>query len=377
MVGEEDRILIDRKRRVVLSTEFRSSAGVSESKTSFSEHVRVGDAWWPQVVRHESILWGGEERVARFRYELLDRKSFDAAASRELRERDQMLVRRTDQFASFQTIDEQQQAHVYGQQARAYVGLKRFDKATEAVLAAISLSDREVRQESIDVLEHVMSERTDLEQYARQFERQSKESRLDSAIVRRAIGSAFMNDSQPEKAIPHLAIAVELEPTELDTHELLVSAYDSSDRPAETLRESIRLALKSTDEPWHYEDAMNRLKAAKSDAQLAVRVETSTVELSHGESSGYEWLAERRRQNGRLADAIDLWRRCDSRNPLQAVGLLNIARLQLEQGDQQGLQETIGQLRSRSWPADVRDEVRSEIESLKSQLQKAQTANQR
>lgn len=277
-------------------------------------------------------------------------------------------TKRWDQFSQFKVINGAQLRHFYSQQAYAYAGLKRFDDATSKALAAIGIAEREELADAIDAFEFVVSERTDLDAYAKQIDRQAKSTQMDSAIIRKAVGTAYMNRDEPAKAIPHLAIAVQLEPTDENAREELISAHDRIGQQNQVVDQSISLALHSREGHWRYEDVLNQMRSAKVPAEQQLRFETSAVELSHGESSGYAWLAERREVK-QPREAIQLWLRADHEKPLDPNALINAARLQIDVGDKTAARDSIRKLESRDWDQAGRDLVQSEITELRSLLQ--------
>jgi predicted Zn-dependent protease len=243
-------------------------------------------------------------------------------------------------------------SNYYGNQARAYAGLKRTAKAVEAACAAIVSwgSRRDQRAGAIDVLQQVIQQAPDLDSYVTELDKKVAETGLDNAIVRKAIGQVYLARQQYDRAIAQLTLACQLQPNDTETHRALVECYDKQGDKEGVVRQLLESVKLSRRDIALYQDLGRRYDELK-DGKQAERAYTSIVEMLPNESEGHAALAEVRQKQNRWNDAIGHWQQVARIRALEPTGLLKLAEAQIHQKRWDAAADTLRKLESKSWPS--------------------------
>jgi tetratricopeptide (TPR) repeat protein len=253
--------------------------------------------------------------------------------------------------------------------AQAHSGLKQTPEAVEAAGAAIVAwgpRHQQDRAHALATLRSVLEQSPDLDAFVKKLDAQVAETGLENPIVRKAVGSVYLARSNFSGAIAQLKRAVEVQPNDAETHQLLVSALDQSgdkEGAIEQLFASIELSRR---ELSLYKNLAERYQAAGNQKQ-AERAYLTIVEMLPGEFESHTMLAEVRQQQSRWSDAADHWQRVAEIRKLEPTGLLKLAAAQLQLKQWDKAQETLRTLEKRDWPARFND-VHNQIQQLQRDL---------
>ncbi len=256
----------------------------------------------------------------------------------------------------------------YAMLAQCHAELGQTAEAVEASAGAIVSwgSNFGNRANAIAALQNTLSTAPDLDGYAATLDAQVVESGLENPIVRKALGQVYLNREKPAEAIRHLALAVETQPNDAETHQLLVRAHDANNDPNGALTRLLA-AIRAT--PRSIEllrDLGQRFEELGRPAD-AERARTGIVEALPNESEGHQMLAEIRQQQDRWAEAIPHWEQVAEIRALEPTGLMNLAKAQIHEQRNEAARETIGRLLGKNWPqrfGDVHRKARGMLEKL-------------
>lgn len=240
----------------------------------------------------------------------------------------------------------------YRNVAGAWSGLGETDKAVDAAAGAILSWGRNIngRQDELGRLVQVLREAKDLDAYVKRLDAVVKETGLENPIIRKAVGQVYFEKGQWELAATQLQQAVEVQPNDLETHRLLVTAWDkmgAPDRATAQLLESAKLTGHSVE---LYKDLGKRWTEMKQ-PENAERAFTTLVEMMPQESESHEALAAVRREQGRWAEEALQWRhviRIRSREP---GGYLGLAQSLISAGETEEAREVLEKAVATDWPA--------------------------
>ena len=163
-----------------------------------------------------------------------------------------------------------------------------------------------------------------------------------------------------------MKLACELQPNDTETHQALVACYDAQgDKQGAIgqLLQSLQLARRDIK---LYEDLGRRLSELGR-AQETERAYTSIVEMLTSESESHALLAEIRQRQNRWAEAIVEWEQVARIRALEPAGLLGLAAAQIHEKQWERAAETVGKLRTRTWPSRFGD-VSHQIRQLEQQI---------
>src|SRR5262249_50265226 len=112
----------------------------------------------------------------------------------------------------------------YGNAARAYSGLGKTKEAVDmASGAVVSWGPRQQqRKDALRALVDVLAAARDLDNYVAELDKE----KLQSAVVRKAIGQAYVRNEKHTLAIPQFKLAAELQPNDTETNAALLACYD-------------------------------------------------------------------------------------------------------------------------------------------------------
>lgn len=244
--------------------------------------------------------------------------------------------------------------------ANAHSKLKHTERAIDAAAAAIvSWGPRnDQRTEAIDMLNTVTREAADLDEYVALMDRRAQESGEDSSVIRRSIGQAYAVRGEQKKAIDQLRIAVELQPGDLRTHQLLIAAYAAVDDLDGEVRQWLALIDIDRHNLQNYTELEKRLR---DDEELAERAATAVVEAAPNEAEHHQELAKIRSRQKRYADAVLHWQKVAELRALEPNGLINLAKAQLLNDQAALAQKTMKQIQDQVWPSRFDDEIREAV----------------
>ncbi|MCC6741658.1 MAG: hypothetical protein IT452_21650 [Planctomycetia bacterium] len=256
----------------------------------------------------------------------------------------------------------------YRNEAGAWSGLGETDKAVDAAAGAILSWGRSIhgRQDELSRLVQVLRDAKDLDAYVKRLDASVKESGLENPVIRKALGQVFTEKGQWELAATQLQQAVDVQPNDVESHRLLVQAWDNMgarDRATAQLLESAKLTGHSVE---LYKDLGKRFASLKKTAE-AERAFTNLVEMMPQESESHEALAAVRREQSRWADEALQWRhviRIRSREP---GGYLGLARALIAADETKEAREVLEKVVTTDWPArfdNARNEAREMLRKL-------------
>ncbi|MCG8650132.1 MAG: hypothetical protein MI861_09875, partial [Pirellulales bacterium] len=240
-------------------------------------------------------------------------------------------------------------SNYYSQQSRAYSGLGQAIKAVDAASAGVVLwgAKKSQRQSALFWLQQTIEKAENLDALVDQLDQRAERDGQDSPLIRQMVGKDYLRRDDPQKAVAQFQISLELQPNNLDTHQMLISAY-------EVLKDDQNVILQilaQLDVDRHnlalYQDLAKRLR---DDPQLAERAVTTLVEAGPLEPANHQALAEVRQTQDRWNEAIDHWKHVVKLRSLEPDGWLNLAAAQVHQEDWRGAQQSIQQLDRTDWP---------------------------
>jgi tetratricopeptide (TPR) repeat protein len=251
--------------------------------------------------------------------------------------------------------------------ARAWAGLGKTAEAVDAAAGAVVSwgPTHQNRAGALEALREVLRDSPDLDAYVAARDRQVAATGMDSAVIRKALGRAYMDKTAYGKAITQFAHAATLQPNDPETHRLLL---DCCDKKAD--KDGAILALFAAVEASRRDIGLFRElgRRLKDQPKEAERAYTSIVEVLPSESESHALLAEVRQEQDRWPEAIAQWEQVTRIRALEPTGLLKLAAAQVHQGQWDQAAQTVGKVKARTWPArfgDVGAEVRKLEEHIK------------
>jgi Tfp pilus assembly protein PilF len=240
----------------------------------------------------------------------------------------------------------------HGNVAAAWSGLGETDKAVDAAAGAIMSWGRRFDRRGDDLgrLTQVLRDAKDLDAYVRRLDAVVKETGLENPIIRKALGQVYFERQTWELAATQLQTAVEVQPNDLETHRLLIDAWErmgARDRATAQLLESAKLSGHSIE---LYRDLGKRW-TEMNQPDAAERAFTTLVEMMPQESESQQALAEVRRAQGRWTDEALQWRhvvRIRSREP---GGYLGLAQALISAGERAEAREVLEKVVATDWPS--------------------------
>jgi tetratricopeptide (TPR) repeat protein len=239
----------------------------------------------------------------------------------------------------------------YGGQAQALAGLKRMPEAVEAACGAIISWGNNVqnRAGALEALRNILRACEKLDALVAELDAQTAKSGADNAFVRKALGQVYSERGQFDKAVAQLRAAGELQPNDAEIHQAIVACRDKQNDKQGAIRELLAWLQLSRRDINLYKDLGRRLAELHEDRE-AERAFTSIVEVLVSEAESHTMLAEIRESQNRWAEAIDQWRHVARLRALEPTGLLRLAAAQVHEKQWTAAEETVGQLRAKTWP---------------------------
>jgi tetratricopeptide (TPR) repeat protein len=269
---------------------------------------------------------------------------------------------------SGQGLNDETLSELYRHLALAHSAVGRTREAVDAASAAIvcwSLR-HEHRRQALDLLKHVLSAAKDLDDYVQYLDQESAKTGQDSPTLRKAIGQTYQSRNDHAKAITQLQLAVELQPTDHETHRALIASYDATRNGTAASKQLLKLIDLNRHELTLYQQLADRLK---NDEQEAERAATSIIESSPNEAESHAAMAELRQKQNRWDEAIPHWEQVAQLRRLEPNGLLKLAEAQLHQKQWEAARASIEKLHQTDWPARFSD-VNNQTRLLQERLPK-------
>jgi hypothetical protein len=240
----------------------------------------------------------------------------------------------------------------YGDQARAFAGLKMTPEAVDAAAAAVVAwgSNIEYRNSALSSLRAVLRAAPDLDAYVVRVDKQAAETRQEDPVLRKAIGQVYRDEGQVGKAIQQLLIAAEVQPNDAETYQALVACYDRRSDQQGAVEQIFAWRESAPRDIKLYEDLGKRLEKLGPAAEVE-RAYTSIVEALPAESESHQLLAEIRQRQDRWAEAVEQWRQVARLRALEPTGLLGLCEALVHERRFAEAGEVLAQLKQKNWPA--------------------------
>ena len=253
--------------------------------------------------------------------------------------------------------------------ADAYAGLGRTKEAVDRAGAAVVIwpAGHQQRKETLERLGRILDGAAKLNEFIAALDAE----KLQSAVVRKALGQSLIRKGEHARAIPQLRLAAELQPNDAEVYELLVACFDKIGDKEGAVAQLFDAVELSRREVKLYAELGRRLADLKRSID-AERAYTSTVEMQPHESESHTVLAEVREAQNRWPEAIAHWERVAELRKLEPTGLLKLATAQIHEKQWAKAGETLKKLRGRTWP-----ERFHEVEKQTRELEKALEASRR
>jgi tetratricopeptide (TPR) repeat protein len=258
----------------------------------------------------------------------------------------------------------------YADLARAHAGLGDTANAVEAAAGAVVSWGRDLgnRRNATESLVQVLRDAKDLDGYVAGLDKQVAETRLDSPIVRKALGRVYAERQAHDKAAVQLRRALAGQPNDEDTHRALVASLDALRQPDEAVVQLLDLGGLLPRDLDLRREVCRRLKDLQKPAE-AERAATALVEAQPNEAESHQAMATLRQEEDRWPEAIPHWRRVCELRELEPTGLLGLAQAEIHVGKAAEAKETLGQLLAKAWPQRFGD-VHGQARTLLGQLER-------
>jgi tetratricopeptide (TPR) repeat protein len=230
--------------------------------------------------------------------------------------------------------------------------LQNTPEAVDAAGAAVVAWGRQRNQRAaaLGTLKQVLLRSADLDAFVAHFDKQKQ----DSAIIRKAIGQAYIDKKEHARAIRQLELAAQLQPNDVEIYKLLVAAEDAAGDKAGAARQLLHAAQLARRDLKLYEDLGRRYLALAQPIE-AERAYTSIVEMMPTESESHARLAEIREKQNRWREAIEQWQHAARLNALEPTPLLKLAAAQIHEKQWPGARATLHKLETATWPTRFSD----------------------
>jgi predicted Zn-dependent protease len=246
----------------------------------------------------------------------------------------------------------------YASAAQAYSGLGKTKQAVDMASGAVVswAPNQRQRSDALNALVQVLAAAADLDAYVVELDKE----KLQSAVVRKAIGQAYVQKGKHDLAIPQFLVAAELQPNDSEINKALLDCFDKVGDKDGAIRQLLRAVELSRRDIALYEQLGTRFTELKEPGE-AERAYTSIVEMLPNESESHTMLAEVRERQNRWPEAIAQWERVVTIRALEPTGLLKLAAAQIHEKSWDKAAMTLQSLRKQSWPqrfGDVQQQAR-------------------
>ncbi len=244
--------------------------------------------------------------------------------------------------------------------ADAHSYLKHTREAVDAAAAAIVAwgPHHDQRSSAVDKLAAVVRAATDLDDYVAYLDAAAEETGQDSSIIRRAVGQAYAGSGEHQKAIAQLRISIELQPGDLDTHQLLIQSFVALKDNAGAVQQILDLIDIDRHNLGLYSQLEEKLR---DNEELAERAATAVVEASPNEAEHHEALAKIRDRQKQYDKAILHWQQVAKLRSLEPNGLINLAKAQLLGDEAAEAQKTMEKVQKTEWPSRFDNDISNAV----------------
>ena len=250
--------------------------------------------------------------------------------------------------------------------SRAHVHLGNTIEAVDAAVGGIVSWGRrhEQRAAATHTLKSAIISSRNRDEFVAHLDKQAEETGSDSAIIRKVLGVVLAEIGQHDKAVTQLKIAIDLQPTDAETHTALTKSYDALKQSAAAVEQM----LTQLDFDRHNLELYKQIAERLSDnEELSERAATSLIEAAPLEAKHHQALAEIREKQNRWDDAIAHWQHVTKLRALEPNGLLKLAAAQIHEEQWDHANATVKQLNQKQWPERFR-QVEAEIRRLQALL---------
>jgi tetratricopeptide (TPR) repeat protein len=264
----------------------------------------------------------------------------------------------------------------YGDQARAYAGLKKTPEAVEAASGAVVAWGRHIqnRANALESLKAVLRSAPDLDAYVVHLDTKAAETRQENPVVRKAIGQVYLEKQQYGRAIAQLRLAAEVQPNDIETHQALLTCCDKQQDEQGAVDELLHWREAVPRDVKLYEDLGNRLKKL-GQAPEAERAYTSIAEVLPAESESHQLLAEVRQRQDRWPEAVVQWEQVARIRSLEPTGLVGLARALIHQRRWTEAADVVAKLKQKTWPVRFEnppENLRGKLQELEEKVRQGQ-----
>ena len=244
--------------------------------------------------------------------------------------------------------------------ADAHSYLKHTREAVDAAAAAIVAwgPHHDQRSSAVNKLVAVVRAATDLDDYVAYLDATAEETGQDSSIIRRAVGQAYAGSGEHQKAIAQLRISIELQPGDLDTHQLLIKSFVALEDNAGAVQQILDLIDIDRHNLGLYSQLEEKLR---DNEELAERAATAVVEASPNEAEHHEALAKIRDRQKQYDKAILHWQQVAKLRSLEPNGLINLAKSQLLGDEAAEAQKTMEKVQKTEWPSRFDNDISNAV----------------
>ena len=254
----------------------------------------------------------------------------------------------------------------YHDRSEAYSELGNTKQAVDSMMAAIVLwrDDESYRSNHVFALKTILNNAKDLDKFVATVDKEAESTGQDSPLLRKYLGFTYAKKAKYKKAITQLRIAIELQPTDVETRTKLIEMLDAIKDKAGAIRETLALIDFDRHNLEHYKKLAERLK---EDDAMSERAITTIVEAAPNEAEHHQAIAEIRQTQDRWKDAIMHWEQVAELRRLEPTGLMKLAEAQIHVGNDAAAEKTLRKLDTETWP-DRFSEVDSEIKRMRKEL---------
>lgn len=257
----------------------------------------------------------------------------------------------------------------YANLAQAHAGAGDTLSAVDAAAGAVVSwgRNRASRNQAIGALVQVLRHAKDLDGTVAALDKKAAETRLDSPIVRKALGQVYAEQKAHEKAVAQFRLALAGQPNDEETHRALVASCDALRWPEEAVLQLLALSELLPRDVRLRRDLYERLRAMGK-ADEAERATTAIVEAAPAEAESHQAMATLRQEQDRWPEAMPHWRRVAELRALEPTGLLGLAAAQLHLGHAVDAKASLDRLLATSWPERFGD-VHAQARDLRRRLE--------
>ena len=260
-------------------------------------------------------------------------------------------------------------ADYYAKLATAYTALGDTVKAVEAASGAIVSwgSDYHQRQYATQTLRDALAGSKELKSYVKTLDAQVEKSGLENPIVRKALGTVFLDKGKCRDAAEQFKASIEAQPYDGDAYRGLVGACTclrSEDDAIVALQEWSAFSRHDIELMRQLGDRLAKV-GRKAEAE---RAWSAIVEVLPEESESHRLLAQVREGQARWPEAIVQWEQVVRIRTEEPEGYLGLANALVHGKSYFRAGQVLAKLLSKKWPShfgDVHNQARELMKRLK------------